>query len=336
MSWKNAGTLLNGPPTLPSGPPTSSSIAKRYPPNLGGRTAFQRERELAARYGVSESDLKPPRGKTEWDILRENHRFIRDDEDPGDVTWEERLARAYESKLFKEYALIDLKHYKSHRFALRWRSAPEVITGLGETTCASLRCKYHQPIVPSSPSSPSAVTFGLPGYHTPIEPGRSKDKGKNKKKHKEMPRLQSFELPFVYEEAGTRREAMVKVRLCPRCETKLKWKPHTRGTKDDTGSDEDVNSVDEEEEADGNTIDWRRRRNSRVNEDDRENKDHRRRARRISEAREARTIVSPSHSQRSQSRSRSPSHRQNRQNRQNRHEDTPHDQFHERHERHIR
>lgn len=32
--------------------------------------------------------------------------FIREDEDPKDVTYEERVARAYESKLFKEYALV--------------------------------------------------------------------------------------------------------------------------------------------------------------------------------------------------------------------------------------
>jgi hypothetical protein len=39
-------------------------------------------------------------------VLRENHRFIRDGEEVGEVTWEERLARAYESKLFKEFALV--------------------------------------------------------------------------------------------------------------------------------------------------------------------------------------------------------------------------------------
>lgn len=33
-------------------------------------------------------------------------RFIRDDEEPSEVSWEERLARAYESKLFKEFAMV--------------------------------------------------------------------------------------------------------------------------------------------------------------------------------------------------------------------------------------
>ena len=38
--------------------------------------------------------------------LRAHVSFIRDDETVGEVSWEERLARAYESKLFKEYAMV--------------------------------------------------------------------------------------------------------------------------------------------------------------------------------------------------------------------------------------
>ena len=40
-----------------------------------------------------------------------------------------------------------------------------------------------------------------------------------------MPLLRAFELPFVYEEAGERKEALVKVKLCPKCQAKLTWKP---------------------------------------------------------------------------------------------------------------
>jgi protein FRA10AC1 len=39
-------------------------------------------------------------------LSRADASFIRDDEEPGEVSWEERLARAYESKLFKEFALV--------------------------------------------------------------------------------------------------------------------------------------------------------------------------------------------------------------------------------------
>jgi protein FRA10AC1 len=42
-------------------------------------------------------------------------RFIRDDEEVGDVSWEERLARAYESKLFKEFALVSQGAEKAGR-----------------------------------------------------------------------------------------------------------------------------------------------------------------------------------------------------------------------------
>ena len=42
---------------------------------------------------------------------------------------------------------------------------------------------------------------------------------------KRIPKLRAFELPFVYVEMGERREALVKVRLCARCEGKLTWKP---------------------------------------------------------------------------------------------------------------
>lgn len=50
-----------------------------------------------------------------------------------------------------------------------------------------------------------------------------------------MPLLRAFELPFAYEEAGERKEALVKVKLCPKCQAKLTWKPG----KDDADSDED-------------------------------------------------------------------------------------------------
>ncbi|ORX34150.1 folate-sensitive fragile site protein Fra10Ac1-domain-containing protein [Kockovaella imperatae] len=218
MSWKSSGQLVKGPLTSSN----HHKLDPRYRPNLGGLTAFQREQQLARHYGSGQAG--PSTVKTEWDVLKENHRFIRDDEEPGDVSWEERLARAYESKLFKEFALIDLKHYKSRRLALRWRTAPEVVDGIGEDTCGSLRCKYHKgtETIPSTPQ----VDFDDIGpsiSERRYDPGEE-DRARRKKKRK-MPALRSFELPFVYEEAGQRKEALVKVRLCPRCQAKLTWKP---------------------------------------------------------------------------------------------------------------
>ena len=43
--------------------------------------------------------------KTDADILREEHRFIRSDEEDAVASWEKRMARKYYDKLFKEYAI---------------------------------------------------------------------------------------------------------------------------------------------------------------------------------------------------------------------------------------
>ncbi|KAG0198835.1 hypothetical protein BGX28_007782 [Mortierella sp. GBA30] len=78
--------------------------------------------------------------KTELDILHENHRFLRCEKDDQDMTWEQRVAKKYYDKLFKEYALVELKYYKEGRVAMRWRTEKEVFRGKGQFTCGSLRC----------------------------------------------------------------------------------------------------------------------------------------------------------------------------------------------------
>jgi protein FRA10AC1 len=107
MSWKTAGKLVSGPPTA-----SGSGSSVKYRQNTGGLNAFQREQQFAAHYSRKDREIDDGEfgkdGKTDWDVLKENHRFIRDDEDVGDVSWEERLARAYESKLFKEFALVSI------------------------------------------------------------------------------------------------------------------------------------------------------------------------------------------------------------------------------------
>lgn len=67
-------------------------------------------------------------------------RFIRSDFDEDDLTWGQRVAKKYYDKLFKEYALCELKYYKEGKIALRWRTEKEVIVGKGHFICASTRC----------------------------------------------------------------------------------------------------------------------------------------------------------------------------------------------------
>lgn len=55
-------------------------------------------------------------------ILTWRHRFLRpDDEETKDLSWNDKVAKKYYDNLYKEFAVCDLKHYKSgnvHHFVL--------------------------------------------------------------------------------------------------------------------------------------------------------------------------------------------------------------------------
>ncbi|WWC88168.1 uncharacterized protein L201_003073 [Kwoniella dendrophila CBS 6074] len=299
MSWKTSGgQLISGPPSssLPSSSTSTTTtdlpLVKRLKPNsYGGGSVFQRESNFTSHYGYDKdalSNLEKSK-KSDWDIVKENHRFIREDEEPKDVTWEERVARAYESKLFKEFALIDLKHYKSKQFALRWRTAIEVINGLGENTCGSLRCKYHNPSSTVSSAAESEFHASDLRFKDPDQAFSSfsssirRNEGFNAGKEEEeeesiIPELKSFELPFVYLENNQRKQALVKVRLCPKCQAKLTWKPKDekeQSVKDDKRSrDRDRRKSYEDKDRYADTHDKDKRgKDDRVRERDRRSKD---------------------------------------------------------------
>ncbi|KAI0029280.1 folate-sensitive fragile site protein Fra10Ac1-domain-containing protein [Vararia minispora EC-137] len=130
---------------------------------------------------------------TEFDILKASHKFLRGNGEQA-TSWNDQLAVKYYSSLFREFAVCDLKHYKSGNFALRWRTEGEVLSGAGETTCANTRCEQH------------TLSDREESKMTPIV------------------RLTTLELPFAYEEHGEMKSALVKVVLCPRCCKKLMWK----------------------------------------------------------------------------------------------------------------
>jgi hypothetical protein len=138
---------------------------------------YQRHRQLLATHAAA-----LPR--TDADVLREHHRFIREDEGEAPASYEERLAAKYYSKLFKEYAIADLRHYKEQRIGLRWRTAEEVVAGRGQFACAAKGCDAADGLV-------------------------------------------SYEVNFAYDEAGEHKQALVKLRVCPRCADKLNYKRKT-------------------------------------------------------------------------------------------------------------
>jgi protein FRA10AC1 len=49
---------------------------------------------------------------SEFDILKASHKFLREDEDHN-TSWNDQLAQKYYGSLFREFAVCDLKHYKS-------------------------------------------------------------------------------------------------------------------------------------------------------------------------------------------------------------------------------
>ncbi|KAK0194060.1 folate-sensitive fragile site protein Fra10Ac1-domain-containing protein [Armillaria mellea] len=139
-------------------------------------------------YGGPSRILTPVQGPTEFEILKASHKFLREEDDEKDSSWEDKLASKYYSSLYREFAVCDLKHYKSGNFALRWRTEEEVLSGAGETTCGNTRCVHHNP---------------SDNYKTS---------------------LTTLELPFTYSEHGETKSALVKAVLCKKCLDKMMWK----------------------------------------------------------------------------------------------------------------
>ncbi|KAM9323794.1 protein FRA10AC1 [Gastrophryne carolinensis] len=132
-------------------------------------------------YGGKMEDFREARArKTDLDVIRENHRFLWQEEDEEEMTWEKRLAKKYYDKLFKEYCIADLSRYKENKFGFRWRVEKEVVSGKGQFSCGNKRCD-------------------------------------------EKEGLKSWEVNFAYMEQGEKRNALVKLRLCPECSYKLNF-----------------------------------------------------------------------------------------------------------------
>ncbi|KAG7507356.1 hypothetical protein JOB18_031603 [Solea senegalensis] len=148
--------------------------------------AFERHKKFVGDYilyyGGQMADFRRSgaKDKTDFDVLRENHRFLWRDEDEDDMTWEKELAKKYYDKLFKEYCIADLSRYKENKFGFRWRTENEVVSGKGQFQCGNKRCE--------------------------------KQEG-----------LKSWEVNFAYVERSEKRNALVKLRLCPECSFKLNY-----------------------------------------------------------------------------------------------------------------
>ncbi|XP_050386060.1 uncharacterized protein LOC126802466 [Argentina anserina] len=117
---------------------------QQYQDHIRGLNAYERHNKFVKDYvnyygreGFSHVKLPV---KTDQDTLREGYRFIRSEEDDMDTSWEQRLVKRYYDKLFKEYCIADMSHYKIGKIGLRWRTEKEVVSGKGQFICGSKHC----------------------------------------------------------------------------------------------------------------------------------------------------------------------------------------------------
>ncbi|EFC42695.1 predicted protein [Naegleria gruberi] len=80
-------------------------------------------------------------------LLKKHYQFIRNSEEDVDVEpneYGENLAKEYERKLFRDYAIADLSKYKEGKIGLRWRTESEVLRSKGDLICAALNCEEKE------------------------------------------------------------------------------------------------------------------------------------------------------------------------------------------------
>ncbi|KAK6104608.1 Folate-sensitive fragile site protein Fra10Ac1 family protein [Brugia pahangi] len=109
---------------------------------------YTRHKELINQYylcypgATAKLQRDTSRDRTDYDVLKDNHRFLWDDDElmkAAEKSWEARLAKRYYDKLFKEYCIADLSQYKKNRIAMRWRTEREVRSGKGQFECGNKR-----------------------------------------------------------------------------------------------------------------------------------------------------------------------------------------------------
>lgn len=87
---------------------------------LEPETAHERHQRLYALKQSYAHGRRParPKSKTELDVLKEHHQFIRDASASSSsanaaLSWEDQVALKYYNSLFREFAVVNLKHYRS-------------------------------------------------------------------------------------------------------------------------------------------------------------------------------------------------------------------------------
>jgi protein FRA10AC1 len=139
----------------------------------------------------------------------------------------------YHTQLYKEFALCDLSDAAAGRIALRWRTASEVTSGLGELTCSNIRCSAHKlGLYGVSSDSGSGSGFakdsGGSASASASASGSSSSGGHEQQQGARQQRrkatsatLSVYEVPFQYTEHGRSLLELVKVTVCESCARQL-------------------------------------------------------------------------------------------------------------------
>ncbi|KAK0041344.1 protein FRA10AC1 [Biomphalaria pfeifferi] len=162
---------------------------KAYRSKAVALDAYSRHKEFINNYllyyGGSMKEFKRDTSKDKTDAdVIRENHQFLWDETDNSLSWEKKLAKRYYDKLFKEYCIADLSRYKENKIGMRWRTEKEVIEGKGQFTCGNKKCNENE----------------------------------------EGGGLKSWEVNFGYLESGVKRNALVKLRLCPDCSYKLNYR----------------------------------------------------------------------------------------------------------------
>jgi len=190
---------------------------------------------------------------SDYEELREAYRFVPEapasagttsaahtqSADSTASTWQSRMARRYESHLYREFVLADLTRYQSGQVGLRWRTRDEVSCGKGFDTCGNKHCSSYggsgtRDIEAARRASRSRMSeefarrYYLNDRKRPGEAIATKhsQRGSEDEEEEEMAALSQlscgcgladYEVPFSYVEQEEQKAELVKLRLCLRC-----------------------------------------------------------------------------------------------------------------------
>jgi protein FRA10AC1 len=130
--------------------------------------------------------------------------------------WQDRMVQHYHSHLYREYVLADLT--RPGQVGLRWRTQEEVKRGKGDVTCGNKQCpSYQQQQQQQISTGQTTAVDSLLVYSRSDPPTTEEEEETLLETVPPGSGLYDYEVPFTYQEHGTSKSELVKLRLCLRC-----------------------------------------------------------------------------------------------------------------------